>query len=100
MVLIFFEQKDNCEPILKREKKDAMLKIDIKTSLNIDPSITQSKINIGYGIGYSPLSGLNVTENQNTLNNYLKKGIINFEEYMSRKLDDVDTEKCIDVDRN
>ena len=38
----------------KRAKRDTMLFDGKKTSLNMNPSFTPSKINDGYGIGYNP----------------------------------------------
>lgn len=101
-------------PIPIESKMDSMIKDDIKTFLTADPSITPSKISNGYGIGYSPITVSNAAGNNNTLNNFVYRSkakdpesasnsrnlLSNFEKYVSNKVDNPDTEKSVDKERN
>lgn len=101
-------------PIPIESKMDSIIKDDIKTSLNVDPSVTPSKISNGYGIGYSPITVSNAAGNNNTLNNFVYRTkakdpisacnsrnlLSNFEKYVSNKVDNPDMEKSVDKERN
>lgn len=101
-------------PIPIESKMDSISKDDIKTSLNVDLSITPSKISNGYGIGYSPITVSNAAGNNKTLNNFVYRTkakdpesacnsrnlLSNFEKYFSNKVDNPDTEKSVDKERN